>query len=219
MTRHYRIVVIGASGFGRECLDVLEAMKKHGTSLDVLGVIDDAPSTKNLNRLEQRSISYLGPIEDWLDSATSKVHYVLGIGNPQVRRKISTRLDDAGLTAFAAVHPSAVIGENTVLGPGTVICAGAVISTNVRFKRHVHVNPNATIGHDSILGDYVSVNPAGVVSGEVTLGTGVLVGASATVLQNLRVGDGSIVGAAALVTKNIPSEVVVTGIPGTWEAR
>lgn len=218
MRKAERVVVIGASGFGRESLDVLDAMKKSDAFIEIIGVIDDAPSEKNLERLEDRGISYLGTLENWLMGGPVAVRYVLGIGNPQIRRRVASRLDSAGLSPFTAVHPTAAIGEKSVLGPGAVVCAGAVISTNVRLERHVHVNPNATIGHDSLLGDYVSINPASVVSGEVKLGPGVLVGAAATILQNLSVGSGTIVGAAALVTKDIPDNVVVTGVPGTWKA-
>ena len=41
MTTNDRVVVIGASGFGRECLDVLDAMIAAGSPVDVLGVVDD----------------------------------------------------------------------------------------------------------------------------------------------------------------------------------
>ncbi|HHU39305.1 MAG TPA: acetyltransferase, partial [Propionibacterium sp.] len=34
-----QVVVVGASGFGRECLDVLDAMVAAGADLTVLGVV------------------------------------------------------------------------------------------------------------------------------------------------------------------------------------
>ena len=77
---------------------------------------------------------------------------------------------------------------------------------------------NAVIGHDCVLGDFVSVNPGATVSGEVRLSSHVLVGGRATVLQGLTVGAGSVIGAAALVTKDIPPHMVVTGIPGRWRS-
>lgn len=214
-----QVVVIGASGFGRESLDVLSAMRDNGARIEILGVIDDQPSTDSLRRLKDRGVPYLGTLNNWIESALYDVRFVLGIGNPPIRRKIATRLNNLGFEPFSAVHPSSIIGENTVIGPGAVVCAGTVISTNVRLERLVHVNPNATIGHDSILGDYVSVNPASVISGEVTLEPEVLVGAAATVLQNLKVGKKSVIGAAALVTKNVPEGVVVKGVPGVWNSN
>lgn len=212
-----RVVVVGAAGFGRECLDVLDAMASKGADIDVLGVVDDALSIANLERLRARQVSYLGTVDDWLNSGSSAgVSYVLGIGSPPIRRRLVARLEDLGYQAFTAVHPSATFGANTTLERGVVVCSGAVLSNNVRLGRHVHINPNATVGHDAVLKDFVSVNPGAIVSGEVLLEKEVLVGAGATVLQGLEVGRGATVGAAALVTKSVPPGVVVKGVPGVW---
>ncbi|MEJ6013893.1 acetyltransferase [Corynebacterium sp. H127] len=207
------VVVVGASGFGRECLDVLDAMALHGHHVEVVGVIDDAPSEENLSRLNARNVRYLGKVEHWIRNAPREVQFVIGIGNPSVRARLAQIFESFGHIPFTAIHPSAVLGKNTEPMAGTVICANATVSTNVQFGRYVHVNPSATIGHDSILHDFVSINPAAVISGDVEVGARTLVGASATILQGLKVGENSLVGACACVTKDFEDSVVVKGIP------
>ncbi|MCA0321957.1 MAG: acetyltransferase [Actinobacteria bacterium] len=211
-----RVVVVGASGFGRECLDVLEAMAASGSPVEVVGVVDDGPSELNMERLAARGVAYLGTVDEWLAGDAVTRRYVLGIGSPAVRRRLAARLEGTGARPFTAIHPSAVIGSEVEMGEGPVVCAGAVVSTNVRLGCHVHVNPSATIGHDAMLGDFVSVNPGAVISGEVVIGAETLVGAAATLLQGLSVGEGTIVGAGALVTKCVPAGVTVKGLPGKW---
>ena len=147
--------------------------------------MDDGPSELNLERLTARGVRYLGTVEEWMAAGEAPTKYVLGVGSPEVRRRLVGVLEDAGARPFTAIHPSATFGAQVVVGEGVVVCAGATVSTNVRLGRHVHVNPNATIGHDAVLADFVSVNPGAVISGEVTIGGRALVGASATVLQNL----------------------------------
>lgn len=213
MGRSEKVMVVGASGFGRECLDVLEAMKSAGEQIDICGVIDDSPSERNLARLAQRGIAYLGTTENWLTKAETDIRFLVGIGNPQIRRRLAELLEGRGLTAFTAVHPSAGVGSRAQLQAGVVVCGGAQISTNVRLGRHAHVNPSAVIGHDSVLDDFVSVNPAAVISGEVAVGRETLIGAGAVVLQGLVVGAGTVVGAAACVTKDLPAGAVAVGIP------
>lgn len=213
-----RIVVVGAAGFGREILNVLDALRAAGRQLDVLGVIDDAPSPINLERLDNRGVRYLGTIEQFGTQGLRGIDYLLGIGNPAIRARVVARIEAAGAMPFTANHPSATIGARTSLADGVVICAGVAVSTNVQLGRHVHLNPNATIGHDADLRDYVSVNPAAVISGEVTIGRSTLVGAGAIVLQGLTVGEGVVIGAGAVVTKDVPDGVVVTGIPGRWKS-
>ena len=160
-----RVLVVGAAGFGRESLDVLDAMVAAGEPVEIVGVLDDGPSEMNLARLADRGVSYLGTIDDWLAGGDLNVRFVLGIGNPGIRRLLVERLVAAGMRPFTAVHPSATFGARTQVGEGAVVCAGVVISNNVRLGRHVHVNPNATIGHDAVLHEFVSINPAAVVSG------------------------------------------------------
>lgn len=211
-----RVVVVGASGFGRECLDVLEAMVESGSAIEVAGVVDDDPSTENLRRLSDRGLAHVGSVDDFMEAGDTSVEYVLGVGSPRMRRLLVERLEAGGFAAFAAIHPSALVGSVPAFGDGVVLCAGVVVSTNVRLGRHVHVNPNATIGHDAELLDYVSVNPSAVISGDVVVESGTLVGANATILQGLRVGQGAVIGAASVVTRDVPGAVVVMGVPGVW---
>lgn len=211
-----RVLVVGASGFGREALDVLEAMISAGGDIEVVGVLDDAPTAANLERLEARGVRHLGATDAWLSQGDTSTRYVLGIGSPAVRRKLVAKLDAAGLSPFTAVHPSATFGALSTPGEGAVVCAGVAVSNNVRFGRHVHLNPNATIGHDAVLGSFVSINPAATISGDVDVEPGVLVGAGATVLQGLRVGEGTVVGAGAVVTRSVPPQVVAKGVPARW---
>lgn len=210
-----QVVVVGASGFGRECLDVLEAMIQAGNDLTVVGVADDAPSEVNLERLAARGVAYLGTVADLL-AGEVEWRFVIGIGSPSVRRRIASLLENAGRVPLPAVHPSAKFGARTVIGEGSVICAGVTVSTNVRLGRYVHLNPHATLGHDADVRDFVSINPAAVISGEVIIREETLVGAAATVLQNLTVGERTVIGAGAVVTKDVPANVVVKGVPGRW---
>lgn len=208
-----RVVVVGASGFGRESLDVLDAMISGGEPLDVVGVVDDTPSEENLLRLRQRGVPYIGTIDEGLSSLDSNCVYVLGIGNPSIKPDLVSRIEAHGIFPMKAVHPTAIIGVNTEVSPGVVICAGAVISTNVQIGDYVHINPNSTIGHDAVIDSFVSVNPGAVVSGEVKIESCTLIGASATVLQGLTVHKHAVVGACACVTKDVPAYTTVKGIP------
>lgn len=207
------VVVVGAGGFGRETLDVIEAHNAAApeSALAIAGVADDSPSAANLERLAQRGVAHLGTIEDVLGAAPGS--YVIGVGAPRARAAIAARFDAAGWRAVAVVHPSAVLGSRTTLGPGSVVCAGVQVSTNISFGRHVHLNPNATIGHDTVVGDFTSVNPGAIVSGDVRVGEQVLIGAGAVVLQGLTVGEGALVGASACVTRDVTAGRKLAGVP------
>jgi sugar O-acyltransferase (sialic acid O-acetyltransferase NeuD family) len=207
------VVVVGAGGFGRETIDVIEAVNAASAApvFELLGVLDDGPSTDSLDRLSARGIRHLGPVAG--AAVVGAAGYIVGIGAPAVRRRIAACLESFGLVPVTAVHPSAIVGSASRIGPGTVICAHTTVSTNVRIGAHVQLNPSVTVGHDSVLYDFVSVNPAATISGECSIRSGVLVGAGAVVLQGLTVHDDTVVGASACVVRDTEPAAVLKGVP------
>lgn len=207
------LVVIGAGGFGRETLDVIEAINAVAAEpvWRVLGVLDDGPAELQLERLRARGYAHLGSLDE--ADRHPDAHFVVAIGSPAARLRIAADAEARGLRAATLIHPAAVIGSQAVISAGTVICAGAQVSTNVHLGSHVHLNPGAIVGHDARLEDCASVNPGAIVSGEVRICSRALIGAGAVVLQGLTVGEGATVGASACVTRDIPPGATVKGVP------
>jgi sugar O-acyltransferase (sialic acid O-acetyltransferase NeuD family) len=197
------VVVVGASGHGREVADVAIALR-----WDLAGFVDDgAPDRVPLDR---RGAVLLGRVED-LAALAHEV--LLGVGDGRVRIRIDGRLQAAGLTSPVAVHPMASHGSDVHLGDGTVVAAGARLTTHIAVGRHGYIGPNATIGHDCALADGVTVLPGATVSGDVRIGHGSTVGTGANVRQGITIGDGAVVGAGAVVVRDVPDGVTVVGVP------
>ncbi|OZB83890.1 MAG: hypothetical protein B7X32_08985, partial [Microbacterium sp. 13-71-7] len=131
------IIVIGAGGFGRETLDVIEAINAvtRDSVWDVIGVVDDAPAEIHVERLRDRQIRLLGGI-DANRELFDGMHYVVGIGSPGVRARIAEKVEAWGARPVTLVHPAAVVGTCVVIAQGSVVCGGVQISTNVRLGKH-----------------------------------------------------------------------------------
>lgn len=212
-----RLVVIGGGGFGREVLELIEDVNLAAgpltvePKLEVVGVLDDGtPDVDLLTRLETR---HLGGTDALRDLAAD-VAYVIAIGGCAPRRAIDEKCQSWGRTPLVLVHPTVVVGRRSVdLGPGTIVCANSTITTNVTLGRHVHVNPNCSIGHDSAIGDYVTLTPQVAVAGHVTIHDRVFVGTGARILPEVVLGQDALVGAGAVVTKDIAPGSTVFGVP------
>lgn len=204
------IVIVGAGGFGREVLDVLRAADPHGDQWQFLGfVADDTPDPHVLQRIEA---AWLGPIDAFLSTGYAG-SFVVGIGSPKTRRVIAERFEQAGASPATLIHPAATFGADVVVGEGSVICSHVSITTNIRIGRHVHINLNSTVGHDSSIADFVTINPLTAVSGDVILETEVMLGTNSAILQGLSIGTGAVVGGGAVATKNVAAGTTVVGVP------
>nr|WP_314841119.1 acetyltransferase [uncultured Microbacterium sp.] len=204
------LIILGAGGFARETLDIVEAINAVSPAFVVRGFADDAPSESALQRLADRGHRHLGSIDDVL-AVDRDSRLVIAVGSPEHRAAIARRVGSDRFMTL--VHPAATVGSRTALGVGTVICAGVLISTNVTIGRHGHLNPGAIVGHDSVLADAVSLNPGAVISGDVRIDERVLIGAGAVVLQGLRIREGATIGAAACVTRDAPAGETLVGVP------
>ena len=205
------LVIVGCGGFGREVADVISAINAQAPTFDLVGFVDDDPSSEDIERIARLGLPLLGTVADALAGPARQ--YALGIGSGTVRRLLDRRFEAAGWAAPVLVHPQSSIGADVDLGPGTIVCAGARLTTNIHLGRHVHVNLNSTIGHDTSLLDYVTVNPLVAVSGSVTVGEASMLGTHSAVLQNLTIGHDSVIGGSALVVKDVKDVVVVKGVP------
>ncbi|AEV86431.1 sugar O-acetyltransferase [Actinoplanes sp. SE50] len=204
-------MIVGCGGHGREIFGVVAAVNDAGGGpWKVLGFLDDAPSEANLRALDRLGSGWLGPAALL---AGVDAHFVIGIGDPRVRDGVAAALEPSGRPAARLVHPAATVGPDTGLAEGVVLFAGARVTTNVTLGRHVHLNQNATVGHDSVLDACVQVNPLAAVSGDCRLGRAVLIGTGAVVLQGRSVGDRATVGAGACVVRDVESGRIVKGVP------
>jgi len=206
------LVIIGCGGFGREVHDVVDAINAVKPTWSLLGYLDDQPDPVNVSLVESHSSRVLGST-DWMMTAGKEVQFVIGIGTGKIRRIIDERLSSAGFSAATLVHPTATLGHDVRIGQGSVICAGVRATTNISLGRHVHLNLNTTVGHDSTLEDYVTINPLVAISGWVHVGKESMMGTHSAVLQNLSIGAGSTVGAGSCVVKDVPENIIVKGVP------
>jgi sugar O-acyltransferase (sialic acid O-acetyltransferase NeuD family) len=214
VTTPTRLVIVGAGGFGREVHGLVEALNAGGTAVELAGYVDDAGTTDEL--LARLGTTRLGGIDVLCESDDDRlddVGYVIAIGAGAVRRAIDERLTAAGLRPAMLMHPMATVGGDNRIADGCILTAGARVTTNITLGRHTQLHVNSTIGHDSVLDDFVSVYPGATVSGNVHLADGVTIGTGANVLPGVTVGAGAFVGAGAVVTADVEPGTTVAGVP------
>ena len=203
------VAIIGAGGFGREVLDVLEAVNQVSPTYEIMGFITEPGYHQSGELINEAPV--LGGF-DWL-AAHPDVKVICGVGAPATRKRLIARAEEAGAEFFSVVHPRIVMTRWVTMGSGTIITAGCILTNNIVLGNHVHLNLDCTVGHDVIIEDYVTVSPGVHVSGNVTLKEGCFIGTGANLIEGKTVGAGSVIGAGSVVVKDIPPHVTAVGIP------
>lgn len=205
-----KVVILGAGNFGRETLDVFNAVNKVTPTFDVLGFLDDNKE-KHGKILNGQPI--LGGI-NWLESHDlNEIQAICGVGESHIRYKIIKKAERIGVKFCNVIHPNAVLTDLINMGFGIVITAGCILTCNITLKNHVHLNLDTTVGHDAVLDDFVTTAPGVHVSGQVNIGEGTYLGTGAVIIDKLDIGEWSIIGAGAVVASSLPANVTAVGIP------
>lgn len=202
------LVVYGAGGMGRELMWQLTdpASEKY----NILGFIDDDPDKQG------RIINGYPVVGDthWLLARNSAVCVAVAVGNPKVRREIVENLRQNKNISFPnIIAPDVKISEFVELGEGCIVCYGNIITVNIKIGDFFLSNRCCTVGHDCVIGDYVTLNPMVGVSGNVTVENVVEIGTGANIIQGKTIGEGTVIGAGAVVVRDIPAGCTAVGVP------
>lgn len=206
--KNKRLIIVGAGGFGRECLVWARAIPESERDWEVVGFIDN-----NLEALRNFNceVGILGTIDDYVPQPNEVL--LLAIGTVGIKLKLAKILAERGASFLTLIHPSAIIGDRIRLGTGCVICPNVVISTDVTIGNFVSLNIACTIGHDVVIGDGATLSSHVDLTGGVSLQKGVFVGSRASILPKVKVGEFAVVGAASVVTKTVKNDTTVFGVP------
>jgi len=202
------LVIIGAGGFGRETVALVEDINAMKGQWLIKGFVDDAA---DLSGATIMGYPVLGTL-DWLTTQRG-LHYVIAVGASLTRRRLAQRLGEIPHEAAKLIHPSAAYHATTLLGPGAIICRGASLTVSIGVGRHVIADVHSTIGHDTNLGDFVTLHPGVHISGGAIIGQAVELGTGSVVLPSICIGEETIVGAGAVVNRSLPACCTAVGVP------
>jgi sugar O-acyltransferase (sialic acid O-acetyltransferase NeuD family) len=202
------LIIIGASGFGREVAWLVERINKSVPTWNLMGFLDD---NTELTGKEVGGYKVLGVIETVANY--SDAYFVCAIGASKTRRSIIDRIMLYKPNFTVLVDPSVEMSERITIGEGSIICAHTIATVDICIGRHVIINLDCTIGHDAILDDYVTLYPSVNVSGATHIGVCVELGTGMQIIQGKTVGNESIIGAGAVIVKDIPTKCTAVGSP------
>lgn len=203
------MVIVGAKGFAKEVCEVLFQLNYAKPIAFFDNVSQDLPA---LLFAKYPVLKNMDAFKEFISKGDNS--FILGIGNPVVRYKLSKMLVEAGGNLETIVSPFARIGLlGNKIGQGCNIMTGTVITSDIQIGESVLINLNCTIGHDTIIERYCELSPGVHLSGHTHVGEFSVLGTGAVVIPKVTIGKNVIVAAGSVVTKDVPDNVLVAGAP------
>jgi sugar O-acyltransferase (sialic acid O-acetyltransferase NeuD family) len=223
------LVIIGASGFGREVLTWAMDDPRHDVEFRVKGFLDtrrdlldrfakdphdlprSVPHAEGLKTQYRRDLKIIGdpltyqPVSDDI--------FLCAVGDPAARREYAAPIIDRGGEFAVLFHPRASVSAFLSIGRGSIIGRFVSISPDVTIGEFVTVNSYTALGHDVSVGDWCEIDGHCLIAGRVKIGQRVRVHGGATITPDVTIGDDAIVGAGSVVITHVPAGVTVFGNP------
>jgi sugar O-acyltransferase (sialic acid O-acetyltransferase NeuD family) len=149
-----------------------------------------------------------------LSSFDSKKHKALiVVGDPNIRYKLFTLLPKNTVYWKHISKQAIILDVNNSIGDGTIICPGVIITTNCFIGSHVHLNIQTTVGHDSVINNFVTTAPSVNISGNVVINDYVYLGTKVVVKEKINICSNVTVGLNGGVVKDITEPGTYIGTP------
>ena len=143
-----------------------------------------------------------------------KVFACIAIANIDARKRIAYECEQHGVRFATIVSPDMKrFGDLCTIGEGSIIATDCVMAINSHVGKHCILNMGTTLGHDTVVGDFVDMMSYTAVMGDVKIGNECYFGVRSTVINGITITDHSTIGACACVIRNIEEPGTYVGVP------
>lgn len=185
-----RLLIVGAGGHGRCCLDIARSMH----CFDTIAFLDDKNIGSSVN-----GCKIIDSISNMNKQFPLYENVVIAIGHNETRKKLSELAKNIGFNLINLVSPNSFISPFSSIGEGCVIFPFACIEANASIGNGCIIASNTTINHDAKIKDFVLVysntviRPNTVIHDLVRIGSGCVVSFGTQIEEKSDIKDGLII--------------------------
>ena len=198
------IILIGAGGHARSCIDVIE----QSGQFKIAGLVEKG----KLNNKENLGYPIIGTDDDLQNLRQKYSHSLITVGqikSPKIRIKLYQLLKELDFTLPVIVSSHAYVSKHAQIGEGSIIMHGAIVNTNAKIGNNCIINNKSLIEHDAVIGDHCHISTGAIINGEVSVKSETFIGSAAVTKQAISIGKNCVIGASIVLKNDIESNKVV----------
>ena len=199
-----RILLVGAGGHARACIDVIETAGQF--AIGGLVGLPEQVGNRVLGHPVLGTDADLPALRGEFGSALVSVGQ---IKSPDLRIALFGRLREIGDVAPLIVSPRAHVSRHARIAEGTIVMHGAIVNAGATVGYNCILNSLSLVEHDSVVGNHCqNIATAAAVNSGVRIGDGTFVGSNSSVRQGTRIGERCVIG--------MGQRVLADCTAGTW---
>ncbi|MDP7281442.1 MAG: acetyltransferase [Candidatus Poribacteria bacterium] len=198
------IILVGAGGHARSCIDVIELDGQY----KIAGLVekDESKSERNLG------YPIVGTDED-LPNLRKKYQYALitvgQIKSAATRVRLFDMLNDLKYKLPVIVSPRSHVSPHCKIGASTIIMHDVIVNANAKVGKNCIINNKVLIEHDAVVGDHCHIATGAIVNGEVNVGSESFIGSGVVTKQSVGIGSRCVIGAGTVIKTDVESNQVI----------
>lgn len=207
-----KVYIAGNSGAARECYWILRDLQASSPGLDRFYEFSGFFNWGGFQgELKELGNYFLGPLEDHIISPDEL--YIIGVGEPALRRDIFVYLEVRGANMMNLVHPWTAICPSAKMGAGNVFQRGCTVYANAIIGNGNYINGAANLSHDAQIGDFNFLAPYSIVLGGGSIGNLNHLGPHSVILEHARMGDNNSLAPGSTLYKGCKNNLRLSGNP------
>lgn len=199
------ILLIGAGGHARACLDVIECEGLHSI-FGLIGLTSEVG-----NRILNSKV--IGDDNDlpMLRSNCLKALVAIGqIKNWMLRFHVFQKLVELGYQLPVIVSPRAYVSPHARIGKGTIVMHGAIVNAGAQIGDNCIINNQSLIEHDVVIENHCHISTGTIVNGSARIGEGSFIGSRSVLKENIEIGNHCLIGMGLIVRHNLSDETFLS---------
>ncbi len=197
------LIIIGAGGHARSCIDVIESSGKY----KIVGAVDNDNDKKNI-----LGYPIIGNDKD-LPYLREKYQYAfIAIGqilSAESRVKIFNYLNKLNFILPTIISPLAHISQRSKIESGTIVMHYALINANVKIGKNCIINTKALVEHDAVIENHCHISTGSIINGGVKVNKEVFIGSGSVLKNNLKIGKKTVIGSGLSIKRNIDKNKLI----------
>lgn len=136
------LLIVGAGQYGAVAMEIARAMD----CFEKVDYVDDN------SPLSVGSTSDLSKLSNFYSCA------FIAIGNPQVRKTLAQKIQEANLEPVTLIHPRAYVSPSATLAKGCIVEPMAVVNTAAQVGSFSIISAGAIVNHNAQVGEFCHID-------------------------------------------------------------